>query len=221
MLPSSSLPSPRTSRKNSDRGDLPLSPLPSHFRRNLVPHLWKLARWLAVFYVVFATLDSTMRLLGPTGSTRAGREGGLKGGLSSWSGWSSQGGDSYTEGLLEDVGKAVLPISLSNHLATGHFPTSSDPPPWSTSFPTSISSIQLPHIATTSFFHLTTPSLFSKIFGKALHPMEIVPFFLRASGPEGKGFDEEEVTVATLFTLDRFDALITLVDRYRGQFPPV
>jgi len=169
-------------------------------------------------------LDSTIRILGPSSSsrtTRGGGAGGLREGLVagvSWSqGWDQRGDDPYTESLLKDISQSLLPSSLSNHLSTGHIPASSDPLPWNTNFPQSISSIQLPHIRDSSFFHLATSSLYSKIFGKALHPMQIVPFFLRASGPEGNGFDEEDITVTTLFTPDRFDALVTLVERYRGQ----
>ncbi|KAL7413546.1 glycosyl-transferase for dystroglycan-domain-containing protein [Mrakia frigida] len=223
MLPSSSSSSPRTSRKNSDRTDPSssslLNPPSSLFGRAFVPRLWKIGRWLVIFYIVFAVLDSTIRILTPSSSSRAGGgPGGLRGVGVSWSqGWTEAGDDPYTESLLKDISRSLLPTSLSNHLSTGHIPASSDPLPWNTNFPLSLSSIQLPHISDSSFFHLATSSLYSKIFGKALHPMQIVPFFLRASGLEGNGFEEEDITVTTLATADRFDALVTLVERYRGQ----
>lgn len=226
MIP---LGSPRGGRKNSDRGEsgsIPFLPSavspPARFRPpNCSPRLWKMARWVAIVYVVCAVLDSTVRILGfgSSSSGSAGLDGGrnaVSSSLSSWS-WTrprttAPHDSAYVDNLIKQ-----LPASLANHRSTGHVPATSDPLPWSSAFPQAVVSLQLPHVDRSAFFHLSASELYAKTFGTALQPMEVVPFYLRASGPDGDGFDAADVTITTLATADRWDALVSLVERYRGQ----
>lgn len=52
----------------------------------------------------------------------------------------------------------------------------------------------------------------SKAFSSSLHPSKIVPFFYRASGH----FDQEDITITTIITSNRFQVFARLVERYRG-----
>ncbi|TCD68553.1 hypothetical protein EIP91_010478 [Steccherinum ochraceum] len=55
-------------------------------------------------------------------------------------------------------------------------------------------------------------TLLSKAFSHSLHPTRVIPYFYKASGT----FDEDDVTITTLVTSNRFKILKQLVDRYRG-----
>ena len=65
----------------------------------------------------------------------------------------------------------------------------------------------------------SAPSLFqdtliSKAFSQSLHPTRIIPYFYRASGV----FEQDDVTITTLVTSNRFRILKQLVERYRGAY---
>ena len=227
MLP---LGSPRGGRKGSSAESASFLPSasasqPTRLRPSWLPRIGRLARWILVGYVVLAVLDSTSRLLGLRPPTEGRPALSVRGSSSpsppSWSSWSRTGNvqsqEAYIDSLIGQLPLQPLPVSLSNHQSTGHVPSASDPLPWSAAFPQAVASVQLPHINHDAFFHLTASDLFAKTFGSALQPMEIVPFFARASGPDGRGFDAEDVTITTLATADRWDALVTLVERYRGK----
>nr|GAT57821.1 predicted protein [Mycena chlorophos] len=56
-------------------------------------------------------------------------------------------------------------------------------------------------------------SLFlSKAFANSMHPSKIVPFFYRATG----AFEQEDITITTLVTSNRFQVFARLVERYAG-----
>lgn len=56
-------------------------------------------------------------------------------------------------------------------------------------------------------------SLFlSKAFSNSMHPMKIIPFFYKSSDV----FDDDDITVTTLVTNNRFHVLRTLAERYDG-----
>ena len=53
----------------------------------------------------------------------------------------------------------------------------------------------------------------SKAFAHALHPTKIIPYYYRAKGV----FDEDDVTITTLVTSNRFKVFKQLVERYKGM----
>lgn len=55
----------------------------------------------------------------------------------------------------------------------------------------------------------------SKAFAQSMHPTKIIPFFYKAITP----VDENDVTITTLVTSNRYKVLRQLVDRYQGEFP--
>lgn len=55
----------------------------------------------------------------------------------------------------------------------------------------------------------------SKAFAQSMHPTKIIPFFYKATTP----VDENDVTITTLVTSNRYKVLRQLVDRYQGEFP--
>lgn len=55
-------------------------------------------------------------------------------------------------------------------------------------------------------------TLLSKAFSETLHPTKIIPYFYRASSK----VDQDDVTITTLVTRNRFKALKQLVERYQG-----
>ncbi|THH33298.1 hypothetical protein EUX98_g918 [Antrodiella citrinella] len=59
---------------------------------------------------------------------------------------------------------------------------------------------------------LSQDTLLSKAFSQSLHPTRIIPYFYRATGK----FDDDDVTITTLVTSNRFKVLKQLVERYRG-----
>jgi len=57
-------------------------------------------------------------------------------------------------------------------------------------------------------------SLFlSKSFSGSMHPMKIFPYFYKAS----ETFDEDDITITTLVTPNRFEVLRKLALRYEGM----
>ncbi|RDB19779.1 LARGE xylosyl- and glucuronyltransferase 2 [Hypsizygus marmoreus] len=52
----------------------------------------------------------------------------------------------------------------------------------------------------------------SKSFANSMRPSRIIPYFYRASG----NFDEDDITITTLVTSNRFHAFSRLVERYQG-----
>ncbi|KAH6914332.1 glycosyl-transferase for dystroglycan-domain-containing protein [Coprinopsis sp. MPI-PUGE-AT-0042] len=54
--------------------------------------------------------------------------------------------------------------------------------------------------------------LLSKAFATSMRPSDIVPYFLKSSGP----FAEDEVTITSIVTSNRLDVFARLIDRYRG-----
>ncbi len=54
----------------------------------------------------------------------------------------------------------------------------------------------------------------SKAFAQSMHPTKIIPFFYKATSP----VDENDVTITTLVTSNRYKVLRQLVDRYQGEF---
>lgn len=60
---------------------------------------------------------------------------------------------------------------------------------------------------------LVSEDLFlSKAFSQSMHPSKIVPFFYRASGE----FDQEDITITTLVTSNRFKVFAELAENYQG-----
>ena len=66
---------------------------------------------------------------------------------------------------------------------------------------------------TSSAYTVSQQTLLSKAFAHSLHPTRIVPYFYRAE----RTFDEDDVTITTLVTSNRFRVFKQLVDRYRGE----
>ncbi|KAJ7072628.1 glycosyltransferase family 49 protein [Mycena amicta] len=52
----------------------------------------------------------------------------------------------------------------------------------------------------------------SKAFANSMQPSKIIPFFYRARG----AFDQEDITITTLVTSNRFQVFARLVERYSG-----
>ncbi|KAJ7594975.1 glycosyl-transferase for dystroglycan-domain-containing protein [Mycena floridula] len=61
-------------------------------------------------------------------------------------------------------------------------------------------------------FPLQEELFLSKLFGNSFHPTKIIPFFYRATGT----FDQEDITITTLVTSNRFKVFANLVERYQG-----
>ncbi|KAG0144718.1 hypothetical protein CROQUDRAFT_46963 [Cronartium quercuum f. sp. fusiforme G11] len=58
---------------------------------------------------------------------------------------------------------------------------------------------------------------YSKAFSDSLGPNKVIPYFYRAKGPLNDGkFDQDEVTINTLVTSNRFKVFSKLVDHYQG-----
>ncbi|KAI0062444.1 hypothetical protein BV25DRAFT_1915982 [Artomyces pyxidatus] len=76
-----------------------------------------------------------------------------------------------------------------------------------------ISPMSSDELGTASRQYLMPESLFlSKAFSNSMHPMKIIPFFYRAS----ERFDEDDITITTLVTSNRFEVLQNLAKRYDG-----
>ncbi|KAH7910999.1 glycosyltransferase family 49 protein [Hygrophoropsis aurantiaca] len=59
---------------------------------------------------------------------------------------------------------------------------------------------------------MSTDLFLSKAFSQSLHPTNIIPFYYRATGT----FDDDDVTLTTLVTSNRFNVFAQLVQRYQG-----
>lgn len=55
--------------------------------------------------------------------------------------------------------------------------------------------------------------ILSKAFPHLMKPSQIIPYYYRASGV----FDKDDITVTSLITSNRFEALARLVERYQGM----
>lgn len=62
------------------------------------------------------------------------------------------------------------------------------------------------------WFEMSTSLFLSKAFAGSMHPMKIFPYFYKASGT----FDEDDITITTLVTPNRFEVLRKLALRYEG-----
>lgn len=55
--------------------------------------------------------------------------------------------------------------------------------------------------------------LLSKAFSGSLQPSDIIPFYYRHVGQ----FDDDDITITTLLTVDRFPVFAQLVENYAGE----
>jgi len=62
------------------------------------------------------------------------------------------------------------------------------------------------------WFEMSTSLFLSKAFAGSMHPMKIFPYFYKAS----ETFDEDDITITTLVTPNRFEVLRKLAQRYEG-----
>lgn len=62
------------------------------------------------------------------------------------------------------------------------------------------------------WFEMSTSLFLSKAFSGSMHPMKIFPYFYKAS----EVFDEDDITITTLVTPNRFEVLRKLALRYEG-----
>lgn len=61
-------------------------------------------------------------------------------------------------------------------------------------------------------FEMSTSLFLSKAFASSMHPMKIFPYFYKAT----ETFDEDDITITTLVTPNRFEVLRKLALRYEG-----
>lgn len=54
-------------------------------------------------------------------------------------------------------------------------------------------------------------------FSTSLQPSKVIPYYYRASAPDEPDFNEEDITITTLVTGNRFTVFERLVERYRGN----
>lgn len=59
---------------------------------------------------------------------------------------------------------------------------------------------------------ISQATLLSKAFSETLHPTKVIPYFYRASSK----VDQDDITITTLVTRNRFKVLKQLVERYQG-----
>lgn len=62
------------------------------------------------------------------------------------------------------------------------------------------------------WFEMSTSLFLSKAFAGSMHPMKIFPYFYKSS----ETFDEDDITITTLVTPNRFEVLRKLALRYEG-----
>ncbi len=62
-------------------------------------------------------------------------------------------------------------------------------------------------------FEMSESLFLSKAFAGSMHPMKIFPYFYKAS----ETFDEDDITITTLVTPNRFEVLRKLALRYEGM----
>lgn len=59
----------------------------------------------------------------------------------------------------------------------------------------------------------TSEDLFlSKAFSQSMHPLKVIPYYYRASGT----FEQDEITITTLITFNRFKVFSELIKHYQG-----
>jgi hypothetical protein len=63
-----------------------------------------------------------------------------------------------------------------------------------------------------SSFPVAWNPILSKAFPRLMHPSRIIPYYYRAAGY----FENDDVTVTTLISSDRFPVFRNLVRRYKG-----
>jgi glycosyltransferase-like protein LARGE len=63
------------------------------------------------------------------------------------------------------------------------------------------------------WFGMSESLFLSKSFSASMHPMKIFPYFYKASDT----FDEDDITITTLVTPNRFEVLRKLALRYQGM----
>lgn len=63
------------------------------------------------------------------------------------------------------------------------------------------------------WFSMAESLFLSKAFAGSMHPMKIFPYFYKAS----ETFDEDDITITTLVTPNRFEVLRKLASRYEGM----
>ena len=63
------------------------------------------------------------------------------------------------------------------------------------------------------WFTMSESLFLSKAFAGSMHPMKILPYFYKAS----ETFDEDDITITTLVTPNRFEVLRKLASRYEGM----
>ncbi|CAO3644971.1 unnamed protein product [Cunninghamella blakesleeana] len=64
----------------------------------------------------------------------------------------------------------------------------------------------------TDFEHVPEDFILSKIFSDAMGPSKVIPYYFKAT----ETFDQEEVTISTLVTHNRFKVLSRLASHYKG-----
>jgi hypothetical protein len=62
-------------------------------------------------------------------------------------------------------------------------------------------------------FAMSESTFLSKAFSSSMHPMKIFPYFYKAS----ESFEEDDITITTLVTPNRFEVLRKLASRYQGM----
>jgi hypothetical protein len=62
-------------------------------------------------------------------------------------------------------------------------------------------------------FAMSESVFLSKAFSSSMHPMKIFPYFYKAS----ESFEEDDITITTLVTPNRFEVLRKLASRYEGN----
>jgi hypothetical protein len=62
-------------------------------------------------------------------------------------------------------------------------------------------------------FAMPESHFLSKAFSGSMHPMKIFPYFYKAS----ESFEEDDITITTLVTPNRFEVLRKLASRYEGM----
>lgn len=61
--------------------------------------------------------------------------------------------------------------------------------------------------------HRTSPQFINKAFTKSMKPSRIIPFYYKSSGT----FQDEDITITTLVTGNRFQVFSRLVSTYQGE----
>jgi hypothetical protein len=65
---------------------------------------------------------------------------------------------------------------------------------------------------TTDGIPMSEDLFLSKAFSQSMHPLKVVPYYYRASGT----FEQNDITITTLVTFNRFKVFSELVTHYQG-----